>query len=377
MLRTRLGLAFRHLADGDLAAAQTAASDSQFLTRMTDWGRGRATAAAAAVKEGMVLDGFRLEQKLATGGMSEVYLATQLSLERKAAVKVVSGEAISANDLVGRFTEEARVVGGFTCPYIVPVLAFGTAPLANGTPLRWMAMEYMPSGDLADWLQRHGTPPMDLCVRWLSQALQGLSYAHRHGILHRDLKPHNLLLTADGDLKVTDFGLFKAKRLHDAFGLGRGAVVGTPHYTSPEQATAGEADERSDIFSLGATFFQLCTGRKLFEVEGTAAVLARISQEQAPSLLSVTPSAPRPMATLVDRMTRLAPEDRYQKMDVILADLNSYIDRGLLTSAPPGLLALDFTVDREQNPGASWSPSATTVTTIFRGQNDDEESSSF
>jgi serine/threonine-protein kinase len=214
-------------------------------------------------------------------------------------------------------------------------------------------------------------------VRWLGQALQGLSYAHRHGILHRDLKPHNLLLTAEGDLKVTDFGLFKAKRLRDAFGLARGAVVGTPHYTSPEQATAAEVDERSDIFSLGATFFQLCSGRKLFEVEETASVLAMIAEEQAPALLSVSPTIPRGLATLIDRMTRLKPEDRYQSVDVVIADLNSYLDRGLLTTAAPGLSALDFSLAHE--PGAVWSTNATTVTTVFRalGGDEEEESSSY
>jgi serine/threonine protein kinase len=334
VLRRRLGLAFKHLADGDLVAAQTAASDSQWTVN-DNRQHARATADAVAVKEGMVLDGFRLEQKLATGGMSEVFLATQLSLNRKAAVKLVSGDSLSDGDLVSRFGDEAQIIAGFNCPQIVQVYASGTKALANGMPLRWMALEYLPSGDVAAWLKNHGPPSLETGVRWLEQALLGLSYAHRRGIVHRDLKPHNFLLTAEGDLKITDFGLFKQKRSHPHPSGGKGVVVGTPHYTSPEQAVAAEADERSDIYSLGVSFFHIFSGRLAFEEQSVARVIVRISQEEVPCLLETNPETPRPLAVMINRMTCLRPEDRYQSAHVALEDLRSYLERGLLKSLDP------------------------------------------
>jgi hypothetical protein len=336
VLRERLGLAFMYLSEGDLAAAQTAASESHW-TRNETASRARKTTAAVAVKEGLTIEGFRLEQKIATGGMSEVYLATQLSLDRKAAVKLVSGGTFDSSDLSSRFAKEAQIVAGFSSSYIVQVLASGVHPLANGTPLRWMAMEYLPNGDLASWMKRHGPPSVEHGVRWLRQALEGLHYAHRHGILHRDLKPHNLLLTADGDLKITDFGLFKSTEHADLGMTNRGGVMGTPHYTSPEQAVANEADERSDIYSLGASFFQMFSGRLAFEEKNTTAVLMKIAQQQAPSLLEVNAELPRPLAIIINRMLALRPEDRYQNVHIILEDLQSYLQRGLLQIAVSGL----------------------------------------
>ena len=101
------------------------------------------------------------------------------------------------------------MLGGFACPYIVQVLASGTLAAEDGKTLHWLAMEYLANGNLATWVERSGPPPADLGARWLRQALEGLLYAHRRSILHRDLKPHNLLLTQDGDVKISDFGLFQ------------------------------------------------------------------------------------------------------------------------------------------------------------------------
>jgi serine/threonine-protein kinase len=191
-------------------------------------------------------------------------------------------------------------------------------------------MEYLAGGDLARWQQQHGNPPPGLAARWLRQSLDGLLYAHRHGILHRDLKPHNLLLTADGHLKISDFGLLKHRE-----GLAQGltprsAVIGTPHYMSPEQALGEPLDERSDIFSLGATFFHLLSGRLPFLGNSATAVLVHISQHDAPRLQDIAPQVPAPLAVLVGRMMARHREQRYQDTGVIIEDLASYIRRGLI-----------------------------------------------
>src|SRR5262249_27705182 len=159
------------------------------------------------VKEGLDIGDFRLTKKIATGGMSEIYLADQKSLSRTVAVKIVSSPTTATSELLARFEKEAQVLASFSSPYIVQVLASGATPAANAPVMRWLAMECLPNGDLAGWIKRYGPPPAELGTRWFYHALQGLQYAHQRAILHRDLKPHNLLLTADHDVKISDFGL--------------------------------------------------------------------------------------------------------------------------------------------------------------------------
>jgi hypothetical protein len=328
-LRERLRIAFHHLGEGDLLGAQTAAADS----RSTVGGVARPPKPVTTpwvVKEGLQLGDFRLESKLATGGMSEVYLATQVSLGRKVAVKIVSSPAVANDPVLARFQKEAQVLGSFMCPQIVQVLASGTTTAANGSMIRWLAMEYLPNGDLAGWVRRHSPPSAELGAAWLYESLLGLNYAHQQGIVHRDLKPHNLLLTADGHVKISDFGLLKESGAEEMELTMQGAVLGTPHYIAPEQALGEAVDERSDIYSLGASFFYLLTGRLAFQERSSTAMLLKITQHQAPKLLDVAPQAARPLGVIVDRMIALRPECRYQSVRVILEDIKSYLQRGLL-----------------------------------------------
>ena len=339
-LRERLRAAFVYLSQGNLIEAQATAADISIsgVERNQATPRPAVTEPAAGEYEGLVLgNDFRLQRKLATGGMSEVYLATQISLNRTVAVKLIRHEGEADDDLLARFTQETVVLGQFTCPYIVPVLAAGTMPARAGGTLGWMAMEYMAGGDLARWLRRKGPPPIELGTRWFHQALEGLIYAHRHSILHRDLKPHNLLLTIEGNVKVTDFGLLKQVQTPTATGLTpRTAILGTPHYMSPEQALGEPIDERSDVFSLGTTFFHVFSGKLPFEKNSTPAILVQITQEDAPRLTDLAPDAPLPLAVILGRMMARRREERYQDVGVILEDLASYERRGLLKSPDLG-----------------------------------------
>ena len=336
-LQQRLREAFRRLADGDLRAAHAAATDG--APDRHDTPRGGATPRTVALREGLVLGGdFSLGPKLASGGMSTVYLANQISLNRKIAVKVACCEAADTELLV-RSTREAQVLGGFACSHIVQVLASGTLPGEEGKTLHWLAMEYLANGNVATWVENSGPPAPDVGARWLRQALEGLLYAHRHAILHRDLKPHNLLLTQDGDVKISDFGLFKVANLKSRGLTTLGVVMGTPHYIAPEQALGREVDERADIYSLGAAFFHVFTGRAPFGASNDTAVLVKITQQEAPRLLDVAPHLPRPLTTILGRMLALRVEDRYQEVRVILEDLLSYDRRGLLPVAPAGPLS--------------------------------------
>lgn len=322
-LHDRLRGVFVHLAQGRFAEAHAAA------TARLESQRPAPTVRASV---GLLLGGdYRLDKRLARGGMSEVFLATQLSLDRTVAVKVARQEGGPDDELAARFTREALVLGQFQCPYIVPVLAAGTIPSGTGV-LGWIAMEYQSGGDLARWLTRNGPAPLDLGLRWFRQAIEGLRYAHHNGVLHRDVKPHNLLLTTEGNVKLADFGLFKYVDTSDAPG-GRLPIRGTAHYMAPEQARGEQIDERSDIFSLGTTFYHLFTGRMAFDGANPAEVLKAIGHGDVPRIGEIAPDLPRPLCVLVDRMLARAPEERYQDANVLLEDLGSYESRGLLRSS--------------------------------------------
>jgi len=359
-LRQRLQAAVVHLAGGRFLEAQAVAADAP-LTR-TDIVRTtpHRTAPTAIDYQGLVLGSdFRLEGKIAQGGMSEVWQATQLSLQRTVAVKLVRHEGSTDDDLLTRFTREGNVLGQFTCPSIVQVFAAGTVPRADGV-VAWMAMEHMAGGDLANWLKRHNLPSVDRATRWLRQALEGLHYAHRRGVVHRDLKPHNLLLTDEGDLKISDFGLLKEVARPEPGRTPRSAIMGTPHYMSPEQALGEPLDERSDIFALGSTFFHILSGRLPFTKSTPQAVLLQITKEEAPRLSDGAPNVPRPLVVMIARMMARRPEERYQDVHVILEDLASYERRLLLHCAdasPSGNLLGDW-VDTEAATQAYQPPEA-------------------
>ena len=343
-LGDRLRAAFEPLAQGNLLEAQTLAAGPRAGTADTPPTGPERTAAQPANRpsgyEGLVLGGdFRMDRKLATGGMSEVYLATQTSLNRTVAMKVFRHEGSADDELLTRINNEALVLAQFSSAHIVQILAAGTHADQTGGVLGWMAMEYMAGGDLGQWLQDKGPPSKELGLRWFSQALEGLQYAHRHNILHRDLKPHNLLLTAEGNLKVSDFGLLKQARQLASDLTPQSGIVGTPLYMSPEQALGEPLDERSDVFSLGTAFFYILSGRLPFQGSTATAVLVQIAQLDAPKLVEVAPNVPLPMSVIISRMMARQREARYQDVSVILEDLASYERRGLLSTSPTGTFA--------------------------------------
>jgi hypothetical protein len=341
VLRERLRQSFTHLAQGDLLAAQTVAADTRASPAEATPAPGRRSGPVPRPSgyEGMQLGGdFRLQRKLASGGICEVYQAVQLSLNRTVAVKLFHQEGAADADLFARFNQEAVVLAQFSCPQIVQILAAGTTTGPGGGTLGWMAMEFMAGGDLARYLQQQGPPLIDVGLRWFRDTLEGLAYAHRHGILHRDIKPHNLLLTAEAAVKVSDFGLLKQVQRPPTGLTPRAIIMGTPHYMSPEQALGEPLDERSDIFSLGTTFFYLFSGYLPFERNSAAAVLVQISQEDARRLDEVAPHLPAPLAVVIRRMMARRREERYQDVGVILEELASYERRGLLSFAETGAM---------------------------------------
>jgi len=215
-----------------------------------------------SIMEGSKVGHYTILEKLGSGGMGEVWLAEDTRLERKVALKFLPHFAAQDETEKARFIQEAKAAAKLSHANIAQVYEIGEE---NGR--LYIVMEYVPGGSLRDVLDeaKGKSLPLEKVLTWVQQTAEGLAEAHSHGIIHRDIKPDNLMLTEKGQVKITDFGL---ARLETATRLtASGTTLGTVNYMSPEVVTGKEVDHRSDLFSLGATFFELLTGQQVFRGE--------------------------------------------------------------------------------------------------------------
>jgi serine/threonine protein kinase len=250
---------------------------------------------------------YRILQLLGAGGMGRVYLAEHRVMERLVALKVIKRSLTDEPAAVERFHREVKAAARLTHPNIV---AAHDAERAGD--LHFLVMEYVEGADLAAWVAQHGPlPPTEAC-EYIRQAAHGLAHAHERGMIHRDVKPANLMRTSDGRIKILDFGLARFGRDAAAGLTNTGAVMGTPDYIAPEQAMDSRAvDHRVDIYSLGCTLYFLLTGRPPYD-GGSAMekLFAHIEGAYKP-LAAVRPDLPIGLSDVVGHMMALAPEGRY------------------------------------------------------------------
>ena len=256
---------------------------------------------------------YRVERKLGSGGMAEVYLAEDEELGRKVALKILNERHARDEQFVERFKREARNAAGLNHPHIVRVYDRGEV---GGT--YYIAMEYLDGPTLKELLTRKGPTPPLTAIKFAREILSALAEAHRHEIVHRDIKPHNVIVSPDWNVKVADFGIARAgaSQMTEA-----GSIVGTAQYLSPEQARGKPVDQRSDLYSLGIVLYEMLTGKVPFT--GDAAV------EIAMKHLSVVPEPPsklRPevshdLDAVVMRALAKDPDDRYASAEEMDADL--------------------------------------------------------
>jgi serine/threonine-protein kinase len=259
---------------------------------------------------GQTLGDFQILRKLGEGGMGQVYLAQQMSLKRKVALKLLRADLAANATALKRFRAEAEAVAQATHPNIVQVY-----DIQNVNDLYYMALEYVEGRNLRQFLEKKGPPEVLLSLSIIRQVAAALQRAAELGIVHRDIKPENILLTRRGEVKVADFGLsrFFGDEATQALHLTQsGITLGTPLYMSPEQVEGKAVDPRTDIYSFGVTCYHLLSGNPPFRGKSAFDVAVQHVQKQPVPLTQIRPDLPAELCSLVHRMMAKKPEERIQ-----------------------------------------------------------------
>ncbi|MBI4618516.1 MAG: SUMF1/EgtB/PvdO family nonheme iron enzyme [Planctomycetes bacterium] len=277
------------------------------------------TGPAADPLIGRTLGGCEILERIGEGGMGTVYLCRQLSLDRRVVAKILHGDLIRREEFVKRFLREAQAAAKVSHPNIVQVLDHG-----QDGDLHYILMEYVDGVSVKDMIERRGAIPLDQVVRIGADAARGLSAAHRSGIVHRDVKPANLMLTSDGIVKLADFGIAKPLGEDVEEITQTNFLVGTVQYMSPEQCEGKDIDGRADLYSLGITFYQMLTGRRPFEGRSTVDLMRQHLHDPPPPVERYIGKVPAEISRILSRMLAKNPEERYADGDALVADLESF-----------------------------------------------------
>lgn len=269
---------------------------------------------------GKVCGDFRILRRLGQGGMGQVFLAEQLSLKRKVALKFLKPE-MSANKVsLERFKREAEAVAKATHANIVQIYSLG---VADGQ--QFMALEYVEGKNLREFLEKKGPPEIALGLRIISQVASALQQSSELGIVHRDIKPENILINRKGEVKVTDFGLSRCFKQESSLTESR-IAMGTPLYMSPEQVEGRPVDHRSDIYSFGVTCYHLFAGQPPFRGQTPFEVALQHVNKDAQPLGEIRPDLPADLCNLIHKMMMKRPEARYQTGREIVRDVSRLRD---------------------------------------------------
>jgi serine/threonine-protein kinase len=265
---------------------------------------------------------YRLEARIAAGGMSTVYRAMDETLERQVAVKLMNREVTSDSDQLERFRREARAVAQLSHPHIVGVIDAGEdADPAHPCP--YIVFEYVEGETLKDRIRRLGRLPITEAVAYAIEIAHALQAAHARHIVHRDVKPQNVLIDHEGSAKVTDFGI--ARTLEEDGLTVDGRVLGTTDYVSPEQALGQDVTGQSDLYSLGVVLYEMLTGEVPFTGDSQVAVAMKHVREQIPDVQLKRPELSAAVASVVDTATAKRLDERYADAAELIADLEDVL----------------------------------------------------
>lgn len=260
-------------------------------------------------------DRYELQEKIGEGGMSLVYKARDKKLNRFIAVKILKHEFIDNEDIVDKFKKEATAIANLNDPYIVNVLDVGSQEDYN-----YIVMEYVKGKTLKELIREKGRIPYDLALNFSTQIAKALDCAHKNNIIHRDIKPQNILVTEEGSLKVTDFGI--AKSTNSSTITNTSNVIGSAHYFSPEQAKGNYIDSRTDLYSLGVVIYEMVTGRVPFDADSPVSVALKHIQEEVVPAKNINSAVPESLNKLILKAMEKEQIKRYQSAKEMIIDLD-------------------------------------------------------
>jgi len=271
------------------------------------------------VTDEVIADRYELQELVGTGGMSSVYKARDRLLERLVALKILHPHHASDAEFVERFRREARSVAQLSHPNIVTVIDRG-----DDDGRQFIVFEYVEGENLKEVVTREGPLPLRRALELALQVARGLAFAHSQGLVHRDVKPQNVLMNGDDQAKVTDFGIARSVEVDVGAGVTQtGTVLGTSAYIAPEQASGGDITPQTDVYSLGVVLYELLTGEVPFPGESFVAVAMKHINDPAPNVLERRPEVPPRLAAAVDRALAKDPAERFASMDDFVAELSA------------------------------------------------------
>lgn len=282
----------------------------------------------------LIADRYEFLEKIGTGGMSDVYKAKDQKLNRFVAIKVLKQEFSENSNFVSKFRIEAQAAAGLMHPNIVNVYDVG-----EEDGLHYIVMELVEGITLKKYIEKKSRLSVKEAISIAIQVAMGIEAAHNNHVIHRDIKPQNIIISKEGKVKVTDFGIAKAATSNTI----TSNVMGSVHYTSPEQARGGYSDAKSDIYSLGITMFEMLTGRVPFNGETTVAIAIKHIQEEMPSPRNYVPEIPVSVEQIVFKCTQKSPDRRYQTMAELIGDLK----KSLISPDENFVRVVDFTSQEE------------------------------
>jgi len=264
---------------------------------------------------GKSLSNYKIIGKLGKGGMATVYKAHELSLTRVVALKVLSPRLSEDTEFIKRFQREARAAAQLNHPNIVQIYAIG-----EEKGVHYFAMEYIKGKSLAQIKKEEGMLAPGKAAAIIKQVAEALGEAHKTGLVHRDIKPSNIMIDGMGRAKVADFGIAYVSQAQTKL-TREGSIIGTPEYISPEQCEGKTVDQRSDIYSLGVTLYEVLTGKTPYEADTPVSMLMKIVKGDFPPVHEVNPNVPVPLREIVEKMMQTDPGKRYANTDELLEAL--------------------------------------------------------
>ena len=304
-------------------------------------------------------DHYEVVRTLGTGATGVVYLARDSRIGREVALKTLQqnkqrfGDEAAENEFFERFRREAELSGSLVHPNIITLYEVGY----RGRRISYLAMEYVEGESLLSMLRRNERLPIAAACRVIDDILQGLSYAHGRGIIHRDIKPANVLISLDGRAKIADFGVARSARSGAITHVGQ--LLGTPHYMAPEQVAGREIDGRSDLFSLGAVFYELLTGAKPFEGRKVTDVLFSVVNDRPRSVAEFRSDVPGWCVRFIERLMQKDPDDRFESAAAAAREFRTHLKANDLAIDMP------FELDAPVGVQMGFAPEETPTTRLY------------